>query len=104
MKPSDKISPKQRGAMYTYFQNLADAMNDAGYDTQTVIKLPLGLTKDIVKQGIAKVLMNAMFDGMTSIENLTPAQAQQLYETMNNATAEKFGVSMEFPHNEEDEA
>lgn len=76
---------------------VADDMNSAGYDAQTAIKLPIRLTGEIVKDCIFKRIMTAMYPDKESTTELSTTEIQTVYETMNAATGEKFGVSMPWP-------
>ncbi len=76
---------------------LADEMNAAGYDFRKVIKVPVTFTGDNVKENMFKVIMNAMYCDKDSTTELSTVEIQNVYETMNAATAEKFGISIPWP-------
>ena len=93
-------SGQQNKALHKYCQMVADEMNAAGYDAQTVISLPISLTPEIVKECIFKVIMKALYPDKTSTTELSTTEIQDVYENMNNATGQKFGISMDFPSEE----
>ena len=91
---------QQNKALHLYCQLVADEMNAAGYDAQTAITLPISLTQDIVKENIFKVIMRALYPDKESTTELSTTEMQNVYEHMNSATAQKFGISMDFPSDE----
>jgi hypothetical protein len=44
--------------------------------------------------------MSALYPGKESTTELTTKEINELYEVINRATAEKLGISIEFPSNE----
>jgi len=91
---------KQNKSLHKYCQMVADEMNAAGYDAQTVISLPIQLTPEIVKDCIFKAIMTALYPDKTSSTQLSTTEIQDVYENMNRATGTKFGVSMDWPSDE----
>ena len=91
---------QQNRALHLYCQMVADELNAAGYDAQTVITLPISLTQDIVKDCIFRVIMRALYPDYESTTELSTTEMQNVYENMNAATAEKFGVSIPWPSEE----
>jgi len=100
-----KLTDTQRGAMHLYFQRLAEALNDAGYDQKALLdikNLPVPNTQESIKE-IWRVTQAQMFpseDGKISTNNLTTGQVSQVYEVINKAIAQHFGVHVPFPTNE----
>ena len=88
---------QQRKALEVYCRMVADEMNASGYDFKQVISLPVSMTQDLVKEYIFKVIMRAMFSDKESTTQLSTTEIQAVYETMNNALAEKFGISIPWP-------
>ena len=91
---------QQNKALHLYLSQVADEMNAAGYDAKQVISLPIRLTPELVKDCIFKVIMRAMYPDKESSTELSTTEIQNVYETMNAATGEKFGVSLEWPSEE----
>ena len=93
---------EQNKCLHKYFGCLADELNAAGYDVQTTIKLPISFTGSYVKELIARPFMKVLFpeiekDGKFSTTDLNTKQISYLYETMNSAMAEKFGIGLQWP-------
>ena len=88
---------QQNRALHLYCQMVADELNAAGYDAQTVITLPISLTQDIVKDCIFRAIMRALYPDKESTTELSTTEMQDVYENMNAATAQKFGVSIPWP-------
>jgi len=91
---------QQNKALHKYCQMVADEMNAAGYDAKQVISLPISLTPEIVKDCIFKAIMTALYPDKTSTTQLSTTEIQDVYENMNRATGQKFGVSMDWPSDE----
>ena len=98
---------QQNRALHKYCQMVADDMNAAGYDAQTVISLPIQLTGAIVKDQIFKAIMNGMNTDLESTTELTKSgddeggiSVPDVVQTMQKALAEKFGITTPFPSEE----
>lgn len=98
-----KRTPQQQKSIEVYCREIAAAMNDAGYDVQTAITLPVALTQEVVKEHIFKVIMRAMYPDKTSTTELSTTECQAVYETMNANLGTKFGVSLPWPSIESQE-
>ena len=60
---------KQNRCLHSYFQQLADELNGAGYDVGTTIKVPVAFTGDNVKEYMAKPVMNVLYPDKESPRN-----------------------------------
>ena len=90
----------QNSSIHVYFRALAEELNNAGYDVRTTIKVPVNFTEEIVKNEMFRPIIKAMFD-TDSTKKLSTVQIQEAYEVFNKFTAEKFGISIDWPHREE---
>jgi len=88
---------QQNKALHLYCQMVADEMNAAGYDFQQAITLPVKMTGELVKEYMFKRIMSVMYSDKESTTELSKTEIQEVYEAMNAATAQKFGVSMNWP-------
>ena len=93
-------SRKQENAYHKYCRLIAKELDDGGYSVQEVFTLPVTITKDNVFEGIWKRFMTALYPEITSTTDpeFTPDKVAAVYENMNRALAEKYGVSIPFPH------
>lgn len=91
---------QQNKSIHVYCRLLAEAMMLAGYDMRTTIKVPIRPTEQNVKDEMLKPVMKALFPDKESTTQLTKEEVNILYEQMNLFTAEKLGISVEFPSNE----
>ena len=92
-----KRTLKQNACLHSYFQQLADEMNAAGYTADAVIKVPISFTAENVKEYMCKPVMRVLYPEIESTTELDTQQLQFLYENMNNLTGQKFGVSLDWP-------
>ena len=92
----------QNKSLHRYFALLAEALNDSGQDMRTTLKpgieIPWG--SESIKNLMFKPIIKAMFD-VDSTKDLDSKQISEAYEVLNRHTAEKLGVSVIWPHDEE---
>lgn len=97
-----KRTQSQNKAMHTYFEMLAEGLNDGGFDVATILSLKEAATpwhKDIVKAGLWFGIMEAM-TGKTSTGDLDTAEVSRIYEVLNRHIMEKcHGLHVPFPSN-----
>ena len=90
----------QNKSLHLYFDHLAKAMDAAGLDMRTTINVPIRPNKDNVKETMAKPIMQALWPEIDSTTKLSTAQINELYAIINRFTAQKLGISVEFPSEE----
>ena len=98
------ISEPQRGALHLYCERLAEALNDAGFEMKEVLKVKqvdVPWTKTSVKEVLWKPIMEAMTHHK-STEEMSKPEVSDVYEVLNRHIAEHFGISVEWPHREEE--
>ena len=93
----DNRTPKQNASLHVYCELLAEAMNCCDLDMRTAIRVPIHPTKENVKENIIKPVMKAMFPDVESTAQLSKVQLSDLYEQVNIFTAQRWGISVEFP-------
>ena len=92
---------KQNSALWKYLTLLAEEMDGAGLDMREAISVPIQPTKDNVKSEMWDRVQMALFPEVDSSRKLSTKQIQQVYENMDRFTAQKFGISIEWPSVEE---
>jgi hypothetical protein len=107
IEPGDKEelqrTIQQNKCLHQYFGALADGLNEAEYDVQTVITLPVNFNTERVKEYIAYRFIEALYpekkreDGTYHTSDLNTKQISCLYENMNRAMSEKFGIGLDWP-------
>lgn len=98
-----KLTAKQRNAMHLYCQRLAEALDDAGFEVTdgVVLQLPVSWTKENVKANIWKPVMTALYPSHSSSEDAERVEISEIYEQVNKIVAERTGVSVPFPSEDE---
>ena len=92
------ITNQQRKALHLWCEHIAYALTDAGYDDmRTIIKVPISPTKGYVKKEMIKPVMRALYPDLTSTEQLETEEINVLYDVINRAIAERFGIHIPFP-------
>ena len=109
MKAESKpISEKQMSSMHIYYREIAEQLNEAGFDIQraidmVAIRISVGFTEENVKSIFGKAVIESLFPDKDSHTRLSTTQTQMVYETLNLAIAERFGISIPFPEKVKDE-
>jgi len=96
-----KRTDQQRKALYRYFNLLATALNDGGYDVQTVLAKAIG--RDWDAEGVKSLLWKPLQVAITSKESTADADTKEysiVYEKLDLHLCEIFGVHVPFPSKE----
>ena len=95
---TDKRSIKQNKSIHLYFTQLAEALNDAGYDVKKTMKHDFSIpwNDKLVKELLWRQVQEVMTD-IESTANLEPKQVSEVYEVVNRHIAQTTGVSVSFP-------
>jgi len=88
----------QNSAIHKYFELLAEALNDAGYDVRTTLKedFKIAWGKETVKELLWKPIQN-VYVGEKSTTKLTTKDIDKIYDIININIGEKTGVFVPFP-------
>ena len=92
---------KQNNAFHKYIRLLVDAMIQQDLDMRTAVKIPIQPTMENVKATVVHAVMNALYPDIESTADLSKTQITQLYETINQFTWHKYGISIEFPNDKD---
>ena len=100
----EKRTIQQNKALHKYFELVAEALNDAGYDIQKTIvhaKIDIPWTRESVKEILWRMTQKAMFGKESTTELDKVQEITKIYETLNRFLA-KLGIeSVNFPSKEE---
>lgn len=98
---TDKRTIQQNKALHKYFELLANKLAESGLDMRKVLKpeVEIPWTKEAVKECMYKPVMEAMFH-VEHTSMLDTRQISQVYEVLNRHTAEKLGISVDWPSDE----
>ena len=97
----EKRTLQQNRALHKYFELLADELNDAGLDMKKVITVDVPWSAETIKEWIWKPVQKAQLLKESTTE-MTTAEVNKVYETVNRLMAEKFGVHVSWPSIEND--
>lgn len=88
----------QNAAMHKYFELLAKALNDAGYDMRRTLKedQEIPWTKESVKEHLWRPIQKVM-EGVDSTAELTTADPGEIYATLSRHLSSKLGINVEWP-------
>ena len=89
---------RQNNSLHKYFELVANALNDGGWDVQMVIKHQMDIpwspimVKELIWRGAQKVHLKK-----ESTADLTTREIDIVYDIVNRYLAEKFGITEPFP-------
>lgn len=91
-------SQQQNAAMHLWLTWVAIALNDAGYDIKTVLaeSAELPWTMRAAKENLWRPIQVALMC-KESTTTLYKPEVNDVYENLNKFLAEKFGISIPFP-------
>jgi hypothetical protein len=94
-----KRTQTQNKALHKYFELLAQALNEAGYTVQLVLKekMELDWDKDMVKDLLWRSAQQAILRKRSTMELNKQQDIDKVYEHLNRHMAEKFGLHVPFP-------
>lgn len=97
-----KRTNQQRKAIEVFCRELAEKLNDAGYDFNDgrIIRLPVSFTQENVKEHIFKVVMNNLYPEITSTAQLNTKQVNEVYNGVNMIISENWHIYVDPPSNE----
>lgn len=98
-----KRTDQQNKAIHKYCEQLADALNDAGYtfNDQKVIQIDVQFTKENVKESIWRNVQTALYPEKHSTTELEKMEVSEVYENISRFIGERAGVHVPFPSQEE---
>ena len=91
----------QNNSLHKYFELLAQALNDAGYDMRKTLKpgIDIPWDRDRIKEFLWRPIQVAM-TGKASTTELNTVEPSEIYAVLDRHLGEKFGIHIEFPHDE----
>lgn len=89
----------QNSALHLYFSQLANALNDAGYDMKKTLKQQIDIpwTMETVKNHLWRPIQKAYLQ-KESTTRLNKMEIDKVYDILNKVIGEKTGVYIEFPN------
>lgn len=102
-KKTSRRTLSQNNALHLWFQLLADALNDAGYSIQHVIKfftVELSWTKDSVKEILWRTTQKALLKKKSTTELNKQEDIDTVWEHLNRSLGEKLSIHVPFPVDE----
>lgn len=95
---------QQRKAIEVYCRELAEALNDAGYEMKAVLavkEVDVPWTQERVKDVLWKTIQEAATeDHKTSTTQLDVMEVDRVYSILDRHISSNFGVHVEFPSEE----
>lgn len=92
---------RQNRALHKWFELMADELNGAGYDVQTILGQAVGRSWD--KEAVKSLLWKPIQEAVTGKESTADADRTEytsVYEELTRHLADRFGVSVPWPEEE----
>ena len=99
-KRTDKRSILQNRALHLYCKHVADALNEKGLGVTAVLKPEIQFSMLTIKEQLYKPILAAL-RGKESTTQMNTEEMNAVYDVMNKALSEKFGISVGFPSSDE---
>lgn len=98
----EQRTSKQNAALHVYFNLLAEALNDAGYDMRRTLKqdIDISWTPDNIKNYLWRPIQEAKVNKHSTTE-LTTKEIDSVFDELNRHLGTKLGVHVPFPTIEE---
>ena len=98
----EQITTKQMDSLHLWFRQIANALNDAGWDAKKTLKAEVEIpwTEHMVKSLLWKSVQRIMVE-KESTKELTTKDVNKIYEVVDRHLSSKTGVHVEFPKDEE---
>lgn len=89
---------QQNKALHKYFELLSEALNDAGLDMKATLRPEIDIpwTPENVKNNLWRPIQKALLNKESTTE-LDKVDPSLVYEILNRNLAEKFGIHVPFP-------
>ena len=97
----EKRTLKQNNALHLYFSNLAEELNDAGFDMKKTIRVDIPWTPYTVKEYLWRPLQEAYLLKRSTTELDKQKDIDAVYDILNRAIGERTGVFVPFPNIED---
>ncbi len=95
---NDGLTSSQKRAMWLYLQNIAEAMDEAGYDMRQALREDIRIkpNKQLVKEYMWNPVQQAI-TAQASSKKITTAELDEIQDTLGRHIAQKFGIVVRFP-------
>ena len=91
----------QNRAFWRYLTLVAEKMVEGGCDMRKIVKIPIQPSKDNLMADIVHPVIEQRYR-VNSSAKLSTVQLTELYDTLNLAFGERFGIHIPFPSWEQD--
>ena len=101
-KEEEQRTILQNKALHKYFELLAEALNNAGWDMKKTLKeeVEIPWTKDMVKNHLWRPIQEIMFSKHSTTE-MNTKDPSEIYVVLDRHLSSKTGVHVEFPKDDE---
>ena len=94
--PKDARTVLQNRAVHLYCKQVAQALNDKNLTVTAVLKPEIKFSMLTVKEQLFKPILSALA-GKNSTMAMSTKEINDVYDVMNKALSEKFGIYVAFP-------
>lgn len=95
-KRTDKRTILQNRSIHLYCKQVAEALNEKGLGVTAVLKPEIQFSMLTIKEQLFKPILSAL-RGKDSTTQMDTHEINAVYDVMNKALSEKYGIHIEFP-------
>ncbi len=95
-KVTNQRTTRQNNALHLWFEQVAQEMEEAGYDMRTTIKAPITPTPYLVKEQMWKPIQKKL-TGKESTADLTTDEIDKVFKIVSEALARSLKINIPFP-------
>lgn len=99
---------QQNKALHKYFQQIADSLNESGYDVKTVLNkmregVEIAWTKEMVKEILWREIQKIMYSKQSTTELSKHQEIERIHEVLQRFLGERLHMEYtDFPHEEKE--
>ena len=95
---NEQRTTQQNKALHKFYEILSDELNEKGLNVRAVLKptVEIRWTPDMIKEYIWRPIQKAQL-GKESTTEMTTAEVDKVFATIQHHLGEKFGIELSFP-------
>ena len=98
-KNKERLTRTQQNALHLWFELMAQALNDGGFNVQLVLKQKMDIdwNKELIKELLWRPAQKVILHKESSTELLKQGDIDKIFDHLNRHLGEKFWIHVPFP-------
>lgn len=105
--PQKRITDDQMASLHIAYREFARELTARGYDLKAALNqcptIEVPITEHNFKEVFVRPVLEVLGIERKSHNSLTADQVEMVFDTLNRAMANRFGISIEFPEKKDDD-